>query len=183
MIPTVIYDANVLYPNALRDVLIRAAQHGLVKAHWTERILNEVFANLYLNRPDIDRQKLDRTRVLMNQSIRDVLVTGFEPLEAILQLPDHDDRHVLAAAIRARAQMIVTANVRDFPPDELSTWGIEATHPDSFLVDLFHRHEPTLRSIVQQIAEATSRPRLQEEDVIDQLNRCGAVKVAEALRR
>src|SRR5450759_1201889 len=102
----VIYDANVLYPSTLRDVLIRLAQTGLVQAKWTETILDET--------------RLQRTRNLMNLAVRDAVVTGYEPLIGSLNLPDLDDRHVLAAAIRARAQIIVTFNLRDFPPEALT---------------------------------------------------------------
>jgi hypothetical protein len=76
----VVYDANVLYPSSLRDLLIRVGQVGLVRAKWTNEILDETFRNLKLNRPDLDEGRLDRTRQLMNLSIRDVLVTGYEPL-------------------------------------------------------------------------------------------------------
>ena len=182
MISTVIYDANVLYPNVLRDVLIRVAQHGLVRAHWTERILDEVFVNLHMNRPDLGRAKLDRTRALMNESIRDVLVEDYEPLEAIVTLPDVNDRHVLAAAIQAKAQTIVTANVRHFPETELSPWGIDARHPGSFLVEQLRCDQTTMRLIIRQIASATTNPPLSVDDVLDQLTRCGAYEVANLLR-
>ena len=122
----VVYDANVLYPNSLRDLLIRVAQAGLVQAKWTGQILDETFRHLKENRPDLDPAKLDRTRELMNKAIRDVLVTGYEPLIEVLDLPDVDDRHVLAAAIKANAQVIVTENTKDFPPEKLASWNIEA---------------------------------------------------------
>ncbi|MFG2635624.1 PIN domain-containing protein [Streptomyces sp. NPDC048362] len=99
-----VYDANVLYPSTLRDVLIRVAQAGPVQAKWTDQILDETFRNLKEKRPDLDPSKLDRTRELMAGSIRDVLVKGYEPLIDVLELPDRDDCHVLAAAIRAKAQ-------------------------------------------------------------------------------
>lgn len=98
----VVYDANVLYPSLLRDVLIRVAQRGLVRARWTERILDEVFHSLKQNRPNLDPVKLERTRELMNASIRDVLVEDYESLEDAVSLPDPNDRHVLAAALLRR---------------------------------------------------------------------------------
>lgn len=75
----VLYDANVLYPSTLRDLLIRVAQAGLVQAKWTDRILDEVFDALSANRPDLDSQRLARTRSLMNAAVRDCLVTGTSP--------------------------------------------------------------------------------------------------------
>ncbi|MDR3360146.1 MAG: PIN domain-containing protein [Bifidobacteriaceae bacterium] len=124
----IVYDANVLYPSTLWDVLIRVGLAGLACPKWTERILDEVFRNLRANRPDLDSTRLVRTRRLMNDAIRDVTVTGYEHLIDQLNLPDPDDRHVLAAAIHAEAQVIVTRNLRDFPCDGknelvVASWG------------------------------------------------------------
>lgn len=179
----VIYDANVLYPSLLRDVLIRVAQRGMVRARWTERILDEVFLNLVSNRPDLDRTKLARTRELMNASVRDVLIEGYEPLIPTVNLPDENDRHVVAAAIRAQAQMVVTTNLRDFPSEELSKWNIEAKHPDDFLVDQFHLDAIALHVILQQIADSAHRPPLTFAEVLDGLERCGITQATALLRR
>lgn len=119
----VVYDASVLYPNTVRDLLIRIAQSGLAQAKWTEQILDEMFAALRRNRPELEPEKLDRTRSLMASAVRDWRVTGYESLIDPLKLPDPDDRHVLAAAIRARAQVIVTSNLRDFPVEMLRPMG------------------------------------------------------------
>jgi hypothetical protein len=92
----VIYDACVLYPAPLRDLLLRLGAKGLVRARWTDEILDECFRNILINRPDLDAASLQRTRDLMNRAIPDVLVTGYEGLITGLDLPDADDRHVLA---------------------------------------------------------------------------------------
>jgi predicted nucleic acid-binding protein len=112
----VVYDANVLYGNAMRDLFIRGAMKrtSRIRAKWTDQILDEMVRNLAAKRPDI-ADKLPRVRELMNRAVPDALVTGYEPLIEGLKLPDPDDRHVLAAAIKAGAQIIVTSNVRDFP--------------------------------------------------------------------
>ncbi len=99
----VVYDANVLYGNTVRDLLIRLAMTGRVQARWTNRILDEMQRNLAANRPDIPAEKLGRLRCLMNSAVRDCLVEGYEPLIEGLKLPDADDRHVLAAAIKVGA--------------------------------------------------------------------------------
>jgi predicted nucleic acid-binding protein len=133
---TVIYDACVLFPAPLRDLLIRLGYAGLVHARWTEQILDECFASLKARRPDLTEASLQRTRTLMNAAVRDSLVTGYEPLIEGLRLPDADDRHVLAAAIRAGAQVIVTSNLKDFPANGLLPFGIEARSPDDFVLQL-----------------------------------------------
>ena len=96
----VVYDACVLYPAPLRDLLLRVAHAGLVRARWTDAILDECFRNVLLGRPELDERALQRTRALMNAAIADCLVTDYEPLIPGLDLPDANDRHVLAAAIR-----------------------------------------------------------------------------------
>jgi hypothetical protein len=95
----VVYDANALYGNAQRDLLIRIARSGLVQAKWTDEILDEMTRNLSAKRHDIPPERLVRLRELMNSAVADCLVTGYEPLVESLELPDPDDRHVLAAAI------------------------------------------------------------------------------------
>lgn len=128
----VLLDANVLYPAPLRDFLLTLAKDGLYAAKWTDEIHDEWTRNLAKKRPEI-AEKLPRTRELMNKSIPDSLVTGYDSLINGLELPDPDDRHVLAAAIRCNAQIIVTSNLKDFPPEVLDQYGIEALHPDDFL--------------------------------------------------
>ncbi|WP_445259331.1 PIN domain-containing protein [Nocardioides aurantiacus] len=178
----VLYDANVLYPSTLRDVLIRVGMAGLVQAKWTEQILDETFVHLKENRPDLDPEKLDRTRVLMNRAIRDVLVTGYEPLIESLELPDPDDRHVLAAAIRSQAQVIVTFNLPDFPEEVLSGWDIEAKHPDDFLIDQFHIDALALHRIIQDIADTRKNADTGSSEVLDSLEH-DAPQTAAVLRR
>ena len=85
------------------------------------------------NRPDSTREQLERTRQLMNAHVRDRLVSDYEDLIPMLTLPDPDDRHVLAAAIRSSADMIITFNLDDFPSGTLKRWGIGAQHPDHFI--------------------------------------------------
>ncbi|GAA2128190.1 hypothetical protein [Glycomyces algeriensis] len=92
-----IYDANILYPNTLRDILIRVAQEGLAQARWTEKILDEMQGALTRNRPDIAPRKLLRLRELMVGSVRDCLVNGYEPLIDALE---HSGLIEAAAALR-----------------------------------------------------------------------------------
>nr|WP_274521895.1 PIN domain-containing protein [Halorhodospira halochloris] len=115
---TVIYDACVLYPAPLRDFLLRLAVSGFFAAKWTERIHDEWIHSVLRDRPELQNQ-LVRTRALMNKAVPDCLVEGYEQLESCLDLPDPDDRHVLAAAIRVGAQNIITFNLDDFPAEAL----------------------------------------------------------------
>jgi predicted nucleic acid-binding protein len=133
---TAIYDACVLYPAPLRDLLIRLAVKGLFRAKWTETIHTEWVRNLLANRSDLSPEQLARTCQLMNEHVPDSVVSGYEYLIPTLSLPDQDDRHVLAASIRAHANVIVTFNLKDFPAEVLADHEIEAQHPDDFLTHL-----------------------------------------------
>jgi predicted nucleic acid-binding protein len=172
----VLYDANVLYPNTLRDLLIRIAQARLVQAKWTNQILDEVFENLQESRPDLNPDLVARTRTLMICAVRDCLVMGYEPLIDALEPPDPDDRHVLAAAIRARAQVIVTNNLKDFPAEQLAQWDIEAKSADDFVLDQIDLDAKVVWSCVQQIANTWRNPPGTAGDVLRSLERCGLLR-------
>lgn len=162
-----IYDASVLYPGTLRDLLIRVAMSGLVRAKWTEQILDEVFAAIRKDRPDLDDGRLERTRMLMGKAVRDWRVTGYEGLIGSVNLPDLDDRHVVAAAIRAGAQTIMTSNLRDFPADELARYDIEAQSPDAFVKAQIGVSRDAVYAAVQQIANSWRNPPGTFDDVLD----------------
>ena len=130
---TALLDANVLYPAPMRDVLMQLAVTDIFKAKWSEDIHREWIDTLIRNEPHRDRTALKRTRDLMNQATRDCLVTGYEAIVPSLELPDPNDRHVLAAAIVGRCDVIVTQNLKDFPEDALEPYGIETLDPDDFL--------------------------------------------------
>ncbi|MGW6121559.1 PIN domain-containing protein [Nocardia sp. NPDC055165] len=179
---TVLFDANVLYGNTLRDMMIRLARAGLVQAKWTETILDEMTSNLAVKRPDIEPAKLRRLRELMIAAVPDCLVSGFEPLIEGLKLPDLDDRHVLAAAIKIGAQVIVTANLRDFPADILADWNMEAKSPDEFVLDQIALDDRIVWACVQQIADSRRNPPESVEDVLDALESAGLVASVSALR-
>lgn len=133
---TAIFDACILYPASLRDLLMQLALTDLFRARWTEKIHDEWICNLLKNRSDLTLENLTRTRKLMDSNVRDCLVTGYEFLIPTLGLPDPGDRHVLAAAIRCGANVIVTANLSDFPETILSQHNVMAQHPDTFISDL-----------------------------------------------
>jgi hypothetical protein len=114
--------------------------------------------------------------------VRDCLVSGYEPLIEGLKLPDPGDRHVLAAAIKAGAQIIVTRNLKHFPAASLDPWNIEAKSPDDFVADQVGIDGRAVAACVQQIADSRSRPPQDKEDVLAQLERDGLVESITALR-
>lgn len=124
---TVVYDACVLYPAPLRDLLMHLALSDLYRARWSDLIHDEWTRNVLASRPDLTQDQLNRTRQLMNAHVRDSLVTGFEYLIPSIRLPDPDDRHVAAAAIHSGASLIVTFNLKDFPAEVLKPYNLVAS--------------------------------------------------------
>ena len=179
----VIYDANVLYPNTLRDLLLRIAQQPhLVQAKWTDQIIEEMLRALQKNRPDITEKKAARLRELINGAVRDCLVTGYQPLIEALDLPDPDDRHVLAAAIKVNAQLIATRNLKDFPPKTLAQWDARPQSPDNFVRDVMDFDSQAVWACVQQIVDSRTKRPVTVDDVLAELQRNGLVASAAALR-
>ena len=134
------------------------AMTGLFRARWSNGVHEEWITALLRNRPDLSREKLERTRLLMDKHAPDALVTGYEDLIEGLQLPDTDDRHVLAAAIRGRADVIVTVNVRDFPAAALALFQIQAQHPDEFIGHLLDLGPGIVMEAVRRHRESLKNP-------------------------
>lgn len=163
---TVLFDACVLYPAPLRDLLIELATRGMFRGRWTNRIHDEWIENLLKNRPDLTRGQLERTRQLMNERVLDCLITDYEDLIKNTILPDQNDGHILAAAIKAQAQIIVTYNVKDFPCEILKRFEIEAQHPDTFLRHQLDLKLPIFLSSVKNIRERLKKPPLSADQYL-----------------
>ncbi|MBX6741377.1 MAG: PIN domain-containing protein [Acetobacteraceae bacterium] len=105
---TAFFDANVFYGARLRSLILHLAQTKLFRARWSDAVHEEWVRNLLKNRPDLKAEDLAKTRQMMDAAVLDALVTGYEPLIAAMNLPDPEDRHVLAAAVVCRASCIVS---------------------------------------------------------------------------
>lgn len=145
------------------------ATAGLFRARWTNEIHDEWTRNVLKNRPELTAAHLDRTRSLMNKAVMGCLVDGYQSLIGSLNLPDPDDRHVLAAAIRCRADAIITFNLKDFPADELKKYDIEAQHPDEFLHHQFGLDQPSMIVAAQKIRSRLQSPPKSAEDYLKTL--------------
>ena len=178
-----IYDANILYPAPLRDLLIRIAQSGLVLARWSETIHDEWTRNVLKANPHLSAERLARTRSLMNEAVRDCLVTGYKKLIATLSLPDPEDRHVLAAAICAKAAVIVTFNLKDFPAKTLARFNIKAQHPDAFLTDLLNQSAGMVCAAVKRQCESLRNPQRTIEELLTTLENQGLIQTVIRLRQ
>jgi len=176
------YDACVLYPAPLRDLLVLLGLCGLYRARWSTDVQEEWKRNLLKNRPDLRPELLTRTCELMDLAIPDAAVTGYDELVPSLDLPDCDDRHVLAAAIRGNAQVIVTFNLKDFPDSVLGGFDIEALHPDDFICDLWDLDRAAVLSCVQKQRRRLKKPPMEAMQYLDMMSRQGLPQIVKALR-
>ncbi len=165
----VVLDACVLYPPTLRDTLLRAAEGGLYRVHWSDEILDELRRNIIAkgNVSEVDAQDLIDE---MRGYFKEATVTGYEPLLSAMA-NDEKDRHVLAAAVRAGAEVIVTDNNRHFPAHALDPFNVEAQTADVFLTHLFHLYPGVMERIVQQQAADYRSPPRTVEDVLGRLTK------------
>lgn len=179
---TALFDACVLYPAPLRDLLMWLALTGLFRARWSDTIHEEWISNLLAGRPDLTRERLERTRELMNRAVPDCLVTGYEDLVAGLALPDPGDRHVLAAAIRGGADVIVTFNLADFPAEPLAPHRIEAQHPDDFIAHLLDLAPGPVCAAVKKHRQSLKNPPKTAEEYLATLARLSLPQTVARLR-
>ena len=179
---TAVYDACVLYPAPLRDLLMHLALSDLFRAKWTAAIHDEWIRKVLQDRPDLTATQLQRTRTLMDAHVRDCLVSNYEDLIPELNLPDADDRHVLAAAIRSGAEVIVTYNLADFPRDALAQFGIEAQHPDEFIMNLLRLAPSVVCAAVQRQRQNLKNPPRTADELLKTFERHGLSQTAVFLR-
>jgi hypothetical protein len=180
---TAILDACVLYPAPVRDLLLTLARDGLYHARWSRRIEEEWVRSLLRQRPDISQAQLRRTCELMTEAVPDCLVEGWERMELALGgLPDAGDRHVFAAAIRGHADAIVTYNLADFPAAALAPFGIEAQHPDDFLLNQLDLNEIAAIKSIKAMRARLRNPPVSASELIMTLEKLQLPLTASRLR-
>jgi predicted nucleic acid-binding protein len=179
-----VLDACVLVPISLADILLRVAEKQLFRPVWSQRILEETRAAIEIVHPDIDMALIDRRIWHMNETFPGALMGSLDTIEAGLALPDPNDNHVLAAALRGHCQAIVTANLDDFPADYLDGMDIEAISPDDFLLNQLDLVTRAVLDSVWEQAQATMNPSLDIEEMLVSIARAGAPNFAdEVLKR
>lgn len=178
---TAVLDANVLYPNLLRDILLSLAAAGLYHARWTTRINDEWTRNLVANRPDIE-SKIGLLLEQVNAAVPDCLVGNYEYLIDSLSLPDADDRHVLAAAIVGHADAIVTANLKDFPAKVMAQYDIEVQHPDDFIMNQLELRPFEALEVFKGVRAKRRKPACLAAELIDMVEKNGLPQTAQHLR-
>lgn len=134
------------------------------------------------NRPELSTDSIKRCRQLMDAHVPDALVEGYESLIPTLTLPDPDDRHVLAAAVSCGADVVVTFNLSDFPPAELTPHAVEALHPDEFVRRLLDGEPQVVCQALRQQRLALRKPPRTVDEFLPVLEQCGMARTVAALR-
>jgi predicted nucleic acid-binding protein len=163
---TAVLDACVLFSRLQRDVLLSLAHADLYTARWTQEIENEWTSSLIARYPD-SASKILHVVDQMREAIPDCLIVDYELFIPSLQLPDENDRHVLAAAIRGNADAIVSLNTKDFPADVLSKFDIEIQTPDQFVLNQIMLHPPRALTAIKKMRARWERPSMTASDMID----------------
>ncbi len=170
----------MLVPIALADTLLRLAEADLYRPLWSKSILDEMVSAIEEVHPGLAGGPARRRAEIMDRAFDDACVRGWEPLVGRVALPDEDDRHVVAAAVLGRADLVVTANVSDFPTAALRPLGLEAQNPDDFLLNQLDLEPDTVIRVLHAQAAATQRPAITFDTLIDHLARCGVPRFAHA---
>ncbi len=175
-----VLDTSALFPALLCDTLLRLADADLYQPLWSGDILEELRRSLI--RAGVDANAVDRRLARMRYAFREAEVKGYEHL--VTAMSNHPkDRHVLAAAVRSGAGLIVTFNVSDFPPAALDPHEIEAVTPDSFLLDQLDLAPELALDVLRQQMADYSRPPMSFSELLNALERAGAPQFAREVRR
>ncbi len=176
---TAVLDTNVIYPIEIRDLLFWFAHFDLFTVKWSNHILDE-WINV-MNRKGINQSEIIKRTSFANLAFPDALVTNYESLIDNLSLPDEKDRHVLAAAIKTNANVIVTNNLKDFPNDYLATFGLSAKSADDFIADIIDlNHKKAIEAFRKLVLNRTN-PDVDEYEVLDNLRKNRLNKSADYL--
>ena len=170
---TALLDANVLVPISLADTVLRAAEKEIYLPRWSKAILGETDRALRRVRPDLPESRVRARLTAMNDRFPEACVEHFEGLVPTIHLPDANDRHVLAAAVVGHADVIVTRNLKDFPPEDLAPWNLETVDPDTFLRDMLDLLPDIMVKVIIEQAADKQHPAQGIDDVLISLERAG----------
>ncbi|MEV8310689.1 PIN domain-containing protein [Streptomyces flavidovirens] len=175
----VVLDTCVLFPNYLRDTLLRLAEGEIYEPLWSADILEELRRNISSRIPEFKAKQLVE---IMAGAFPDSTVTGYDSLIPSMR-NDPKDRHVLAAAVRGEAHTVVTLNLRDFPDDATVPYEIEVLSPDDFLLNLLDLAPVEVRNVLRRQVAGYGREPRDLHGLLDRLAAGGTPQFAAEVRR
>lgn len=174
-----VLDTNVIYPVVIRDLLFWFAHYDLYTPKWSEHIFDEW--RIVMERKGVDKEVAIKRVNIANKAFPDALVQNYDGLIQALQLPDPKDCHVLAAAIKTNANIIVTNNLKDFPEIYLDSFGIKAKTADDFLTDIIDLNQEQAILAFKEMVLNKRNPDIDEYEVLDLLRKSGLHETANYL--
>lgn len=176
---TVVLDTNVIYPVIIRDLLFWFAHYEMYTPKWSNHIFDEWRS--VMERKGVSDAEIEKRIQKANMAFPDAYVQKYEALLPSLSLPDMKDCHVLAAAIKSNAHLIVTDNIKDFPEAVLNDYGIKAKTADVFLTDIIDLNAETAIQAFKEMVLYKRNPAMNEYAVLDQMKKIGLTDTANYL--
>jgi len=179
---TVVLDACVLVPVTAADTLLRLAEREMYRPVWSARIITEAKRTVERLHPELSAGQIDHRFRSMSEAFEDASVSGWERLEGSIVLPDENDRHVVACALVAGADAIVTNNIRDFPAEDSGTAQHRGNQDGRFLARPLRSRSRRFAAVIREQASDAMHPPLSTHEVLDNLDAAGAPETAAELR-
>ena len=176
---TCVLDTNIIYPIEIRDLLFWFAYYDLFTPKWSKHIFDEWES--VMERKGLSKEEIKKRTNLADLAFPDAFVLNYEPIIKGLTLPDEKDCHVLAAAIKTNANVIVTNNLKDFPLDYLETFGLVAKSADDFIADIIDLNHDKAIKAFRKLVLNRRNPDLDEYEVLDNLRGNGLINSADYL--
>lgn len=176
---TCVLDTNVIYPIDIRDLLFWFASYDLFTPKWSKQIFIEW--ETVMKRKGISEEEIKKRLDRALRAFPDALVNNYEPLVNSLELPDEKDRHVLAAAIKTNANIIVTNNLKDFPAVYLARFGLTAKTADDFITDTIDLNNGLALEAFRALVLNRTNPNLDEFEILDRFRKNGLIDSANYL--
>ncbi len=178
---TAVIDANVLFPVVGRDYLLWLAIYELYTPKWSEKLLEE-FSQVFVKKGR-SIESAERQIGHINKACPDALVQNHETIIPNITLPDENDRHVVAAAVKCNANVIVTHNLSDFPNDYLKTIGLTAIDPDNFIADMVDLSPQRCLNAFREMVLSKNKPPLEELEYLKIMRNNNLRETAEELSK
>ncbi|WP_108869532.1 PIN domain-containing protein [Aquimarina aquimarini] len=174
-----VLDTNVIYPIEIRDLLFWFAYYDMFTPKWSGHIFDEW--KDVMARKGVSEEEANKRAERANTAFPDALVNNYSGLISSLTLPDPKDRHVLAAAIKTNANIIVTNNIKDFPKEYLASFGLAAKTADDFLTDIIDLNPERAVKAFKELVLNRRNPDLDEFQVLNILRNRGLKDAADFL--
>lgn len=184
---TAFIDACSLAGALRRNLLLTLAEAEFYRLRWSAPVLSETEAaieKMLLAKGAPDAQaRAARARQAMETAFEDAMVAGFDELLGVgALLPDSKDAHVLAAALKTRAAMLVTENLKDFPEAALERLNIEVRSSDAFIADTIALDPGKAVAAIRTMRLRLKKPEKTSEVLLLDMEAMGLVEAADALR-